>query len=95
MGICPVTEKSLLAEDLLDIQCQQITKPRASHSMNSIMSGLQDSYDQILLENFNLKSQLQSLRQELSCALYQHDAACRVIGRMIQEKKALKTQVIE
>lgn len=58
VGICPVTEKSLLPEDLLDIQCQHITKPRVDHSMNSFMSGLQESYDQILLENYNLKSQL-------------------------------------
>ena len=39
-----------------------------------------------MLDVFNLKKSLDETRKELAHALYQHDAACRVISRLVKDK---------
>merc|ERR1719334_3121604 len=92
-GKCPVTEEPLGADDLLDLQVtNKAVKPRpaSATSIPSLLQLFQNEWDALMLESYKLKQHVEAVRQELSHALYQHDAAYRVIARLTQERdKAL------
>ena len=94
-GQCPITGSELTKDDLLEIKTSKSTKPRSANSTNipSMLSTLQSEWDTLMLETFNMKQQLDTLRQELSHSLYQHDAACRVICRLIKERDEARNQL--
>ncbi|KAF9361348.1 Pre-mRNA-processing factor 19 [Mortierella sp. NVP85] len=92
-GKDPVNGEELSVEDLLDIKTTPSTvkpRPPTMTSIPSILSVLQNEWDSVMLETFTLKQQYQQVRQELSHALYQHDAACRVIARLMKERDAAR-----
>ena len=58
--------------------------------MNSVPSAigmLQAEWDAQVLEAYQLRKRLEDTRKELAHALYQHEAACRVIARLVKEKE--------
>jgi len=51
-------------------------------------------YDEAMLEIFTLRQHLDATRKELSQALYHHDAACRVIARLLKEKEEAQATIM-
>ncbi|KAI5284195.1 hypothetical protein KEM54_001535, partial [Ascosphaera aggregata] len=88
-GKDPVTGESTTLDDLLDLKPTNPTirpRPPTLTSIPSLLSVFQEEWDALALETYALKQQLQQTRQELSTALYQHDAAVRVIARLTKER---------
>ena len=75
-------------DDLVELKTARVVRPRPpTHtSIPSLLSVFQNEWDAIVLETYQLKQQLAQTRQELSTALYQHDAAVRVIARVTKER---------
>ncbi|OBZ91584.1 Pre-mRNA-processing factor 19 [Choanephora cucurbitarum] len=92
-GRDPINNEEMTVEDILELKTTPETvKPRPPKlsSVPSILSTLQDEWDSVMLESFTLKQQYQQVRQELSHALYQNDAATRVIARLKKERDAAR-----
>ena len=84
----PVNGEDLAATDLIDLKSAKIVTPRPPTltSIPSLLSTFQNEWDALALESFTVRQQLNQTRQELATALYQHDAAIRVIARLTKER---------
>ncbi|KAK3494236.1 Diaminopimelate epimerase-like protein [Neurospora hispaniola] len=84
----PGTDEELDVEDLLPIKTNRIVRPRPPQftSLPSMLKAFQDEWDALVLESYNTRQQLARTREELATALYQNDAAVRVIARLTKER---------
>ncbi|SAM08568.1 hypothetical protein [Absidia glauca] len=92
-GKDPINSEVMTVEDLIEVKSTPSSvKPRPPKlsSVPSILSSLQNEWDSVMLESFTLKQQYQQVRQELSHALYQNDAATRVIARLKKERDSAR-----
>ncbi|KAL2826514.1 hypothetical protein BDW59DRAFT_65898 [Aspergillus cavernicola] len=87
-GKDPVTGEELSTDDLIEVKSQRVVRPRPPTltSIPSLLSVFQEEWDALALETYTLRQTLAQTRQELSAALYQHDAAVRVIARLTKER---------
>ncbi|MES1905690.1 MAG: Pre-mRNA-processing factor 19, partial [Paramarteilia canceri] len=100
----PVNNEPLSKEQLIELKgkviylasklflATQITKPRTSGSTSipSLLKTLQDEYDAICLNNFSLRKQLRTSKQELSNFNYLKEASCQCIARLLKELKSAR-----
>lgn len=84
----PVNGEELEVSDLIDLKSSRIATPRPPTltSIPSLLATFQTEWDALALETFTIRQQLHQTRQELATALYQHDAAVRVITRLTKER---------
>ena len=84
----PVNGEDLEISDLIDLKSSRIVVPRPPTltSVPSLLKTFQNEWDALALESFTIRQQLQQTRQELATALYQNDAAIRVITRLTKER---------
>ena len=87
-GRDPITSEQLSVDDLIELKTERVVRPRPPTltSIPALLSVFQNEWDALALEAFNLQQHLQQTRQELSIALYQNDAAVRVIARLTKER---------
>ncbi|KAF7456861.1 putative pre-mRNA-processing factor 19 [Cryptosporidium felis] len=85
---CPVTKSELSLEDLVKVKSPDNLKPRLirNASIPGILDSLRTEWDSLMLETFQLRSELEQTKAQLTHSLYQHDAACRVIARISRER---------
>lgn len=73
-----------------------IIPPRPSvTSMPSLLNLLDKEYSSLVLELFDTRKALEETRKELSHALYQNDAAVRVVARLAQERDQARQALIQ
>lgn len=87
-GRDPVTNEPLMKDDLLPVRSGAASGAAAvgAASIPTLLAQLNNEWDALMLEQFSLRQQLSTAQQELSHALYKHDAACRVISRLVSER---------
>ena len=87
-GKDPVTDEELAVDDLVELKTTRIPKPRPPTltSIPSLLTAFQNEWDALAMETYDLRQHVAQIRQELSTALYQYDAAVRVIARLSQER---------
>lgn len=80
--------EAITVDDLLPITSSRIPRPRPPTltSIPALLATFQNEWDNLALETYNLREQLARTREELATALYQHDAAVRVIARLTRER---------
>ncbi|KAK9896316.1 Prp19-domain-containing protein [Cystobasidium minutum MCA 4210] len=87
----PITGEIISEDDLVDVKTTPSApaappRPPNLTSVPTLLFALQNEWDAVVLETFNLRQQNAQLRQELSHALYKEDAAMRVLARIQKER---------
>jgi pre-mRNA-processing factor 19 len=94
-GIDPfVKDQSLNDDQLIVLKAASTAAAPRVTSFPKMLQTMQEEYDAVVLELMETRQVLQETRQELSQALYQNDAAVRVLARLSMERDAARQELI-
>ncbi|KAL3934204.1 MAG: hypothetical protein SGBAC_010026 [Bacillariaceae sp.] len=88
-------ERPLSEDQLITLSRRASIPPPRVHatSLPNLLQQMQKEYDALVLELFDTRRALEDTRQELSQALYQNDAAVRVVARLSMERDAARQEL--
>ncbi|CUS23006.1 LAQU0S07e05182g1_1 [Lachancea quebecensis] len=102
-GIDPISKEPLQIDQLVEIaktpeqyaMSNSVNSPtlNSNYSIPNLLSALQDEWDAVMLENFQLRQQVEASKKELSTALYRCDAAMNVAAKAAMEADKLKQEL--
>jgi pre-mRNA-processing factor 19 len=87
----PISGNEIQKEDLIPIQTYHVSMNTTSIPI--LLSTLQNEYDAMAVEQFDLRKQVQELQKQLTTSLYETDAAKRVIARLLKERDEARTKL--
>lgn len=89
-----IRERPLSEDQLVELQTRLEPPPRPqATSFPNLLQMMQTEYDALVLELFDTRKALEETRRELSQALYQNDAAVRVVARLSMERDAAREEL--
>ncbi|EJS42802.1 prp19p [Saccharomyces arboricola H-6] len=104
-GNDPITNEPLSLEEIIEIvpsaQQAALTEStnsatlKGNYSIPNLLTSLQNEWDAIMLENFKLRSTLDSLTKKLSTVMYERDAAKLVAAQVMMENDAKSSGLSE
>ncbi|KAG9791484.1 cell cycle control protein, partial [Aureobasidium melanogenum] len=87
-GTEPDSGEALTVEDLIELKTDPTVYPRPPQmtSIPAMLSFFQNEWDALALQTYTLQKELEQSRKELTVALYENDAAVRVIAQLTKER---------
>jgi len=95
-NVDPVTGERFDTESLIELK-NGATPDAAvgAMSVSQLVTKIVSEHDLLLIQNFKLRTALDAVKGQLTQALYQHDAACRVVARLTREKEIMSKRITE
>ena len=87
-GLCPITNTPLSTEDLRPVHStsSNTAVPVDSSSLPGLMEMFQKEWDRLLVDSYDVKTQLGAAKEELAKLVYENEAAVRTIARLTRER---------
>ncbi|KAK9476205.1 Prp19/Pso4-like-domain-containing protein [Lipomyces japonicus] len=84
----PLNGEPLSELDLIEVNNDHTVASKSAplQSIPSLLHTFGSEYDSLALENFELKKKLLETKKELSSTLYHHEAATKVVARLLKER---------
>lgn len=94
-GVDPWSTGPLQESQLVELATKsKVLPPRPQiSSLPNLLGLMQTEYDNLVLELFDTRQALEETRRELSQALYQNDAAVRVVARISMERDQARAEL--